>query len=117
MSTTHSTIVLALGTGPTDGASVAALRLADAAVQRGHEVTVYAYGEAVRLGADGCPTAEYVDRLLHRDHRDDRPGSATWIVDGQDPRTTTQIAGVIRGDGSDLWRAVRDGDVVLGVTP
>lgn len=101
-------LVISLGAGPTDSATVAALRLADAAVQRGQRVTVFAYGEGVRVGAEGCPTSCYVTSLVAAD--------ATWIVDGQDPRTTPQVAGVVRGDGGDLWRSVRDGDVVLGVT-
>jgi len=102
-------VTIALGAGPSDASTVAALRLADAAARRGHGVTVYAYSEAVRLGADGCPAAGFVRQLLDADAR--------WIVDGQDPRTAPQIADVVVGDGSDLWRAVRDSDVVLGVTP
>ena len=163
--TDDRSLTIALGTGPTDGSTVAALRLADAAAQRGHRVTVFAYGEGVRVGAEGCPTSSYVRCLLgDRDDADpaaaasaesapgspaaasaeatpgsfagasaesgsgsaasasaeslpqDRPRPATWIVDAHDPRTSTQVPGVVRGDGSDLWRSVRDGDVVLGVT-
>ncbi len=108
-STDRRSVTIALCAGPTDASTVAALRLADAATRRGHEVTVYAYSEAVRLGADGCPAAGLVRELVDADAR--------WIVDGQDPRTAPQVAGVVVGDGSDLWRAVRDSDVVLGVTP
>jgi hypothetical protein len=135
-----TSLVIALGTGPSDGATVAALRLADAATQRGLDVTVFAYGEAVRVGAEGCPTASYVRGLIGEgsdvevvaqdppgnasadaagDASAEAPGttrSATWIVDADDPRTSPQVPGVVRGDGSDLWRAVRAGDVVLGVT-
>lgn len=127
-----TSLVIALGTGPSDGATVAALRLADAATQRGLDVTVFAYGEAVRVGAEGCPTASYVRGLIGvesdvevvaqvppGDASAEAPGaagSATWIVDAHDPRTSPQVPGVVRGDGSDLWRAVRAGDVVLGVT-
>jgi len=143
--TDDRSLTIALGTGPTDGSTVAALRLADAAAQRGHRVTVFAYGEGVRVGAEGCPTSSYVRCLLgDRDDADtvgaaaagasaesapgwavgasaeslpqDSPRPATWIVDAHDPRTSTQVPGVVRGDGSDLWRSVRDGDVVLGVT-
>lgn len=124
---TDRSLVITLGTGPTEGATVAALRLADAAAQRGHRVTIYAYGEGVRVGAASCPTSSYVQRLLGddgtgeshdatTDHDASSADRATWIVDAQDPRTSEQVAGVVRGDGSDLWRAVRDGDVVLGVT-
>ena len=148
--TDDRSLTIALGSGPTDGSTVAALRLADAAAQRGHRVTVFAYGEGVRVGAEGCPTSSYVRCLLgDRDDADtaaaaasaespaaasaespsgstagasaeslpqDSPRPATWIVDAHDPRTSTQVPGVVRGDGSDLWRSVRDGDVVLGVT-
>lgn len=154
-------VTIALGAGPADASTVAALKLVDAAARRGHDVTVYAYGEAVRLGAASCPASGYVRGLLrdhpgtddasrqegaagdasHADGRPDRaahgddqaddtarrddvergdnvtPGRAIWIVDGQDPRTAPQVDGVRLGDGSDLWRAVRDSDVVLGVTP
>ena len=112
-STTGRTIVLALGTAPKHGATVAALRLAHEAVQRGHQVAVYAYGDGVRVGAEGCPTGAYVREFVGEGAED---GPVQWIVDGADPRTSTQVAGVQLGDGSDLWRLIRDGDVVLGVT-
>ncbi|TVR37270.1 MAG: hypothetical protein EA388_01965 [Nitriliruptor sp.] len=107
------TIVLALGTAPKHGATVAALRLAHEAVQRGHQVAVYAYGDGVRVGAEGCPTGAYVREFIGEGADD---GPVRWIVDGSDPRTSTQVPGVQRGDGSDLWRLIRAGDVVLGVT-
>jgi hypothetical protein len=117
--TDATSLVIALGTGPTDGATVAALRLADAATQRGLDVTVFAYGEAVRVGAAGCPTSSYVRGLVGTggEAAGGAPvPEATWIIDAHDPRTSPQVPGVVRGDGSDLWRAVRAGDVVLGVT-
>lgn len=107
------TIVLALGTAPKDGATVAALRLAHEGVQRGHKVAVYAYGDGVRVGAAGCPTGAYVREFVGDGAHD---GPVRWIVDGSDPRTSTQVPGVTLGDGSDLWRLIREGDVVLGVT-
>ena len=107
------TIVLALGTSPKHGATVAALRLAHEAVQRGHRVAVYAYGDGVRVGAEGCPTGAYVREFVGEGADN---GPVRWIVDGSDPRTSTQVDGVQRGDGSDLWRLIREGDVVLGVT-
>lgn len=107
------TIVLALGTAPKHGATVAALRLAHEAVERGHQVAVYAYGDGVRVGAEGCPTGAYVREFVGEGADG---GSVRWIVDGSDPRTSTQVPGVQRGDGSDLWRLIREGDVVLGVT-
>lgn len=110
---TGRTIVLALGTAPKHGATVAALRLAHEAVQRGHQVWVYAYGDGVRVGAEGCPTGAYVREFVGEGPDD---GPVQWIVDGSDPRTSTQVPGVQRGDGSDLWRLIRAGDVVLGVT-
>lgn len=110
-------LVIALGTGPTEGATVAALRLADAAATRGQRVTIYAYGEGVRVGAATCPTSSYVRTLIGEDAGTDAGGrDVTWIVDAQDPRTAEQVAGVVCGDGSDLWSSVRGGDVVLGVS-
>lgn len=107
------TILLALGTAPKDGATIAALRLADAAVQRGHRVAVYAYGDGVRVAADDCPTSAYVREVVRTGVED---GQVTWTVDAADPRTSAQVPGVEDGDGSDLWRLVRQADVVLGVT-
>lgn len=109
--TVERCIVLVLGTPPQAGATVAALRLADEGARSGHRVTVYAYGDGVRVGAEGCPTGAYVRDLLRGG-----VGRAAWVVDGTDPRTTPQVAGVVLGDGSDLWRMVREGDVVLGVS-
>jgi hypothetical protein len=43
-------------------------------------------------------------------------GPVRWIVDGSDPAYLDAGPGVQLGDGSDLWRLVREGDVVLGVT-
>lgn len=107
------TVVVALGTAPKDSATVAALRLAEEVVQRGHRIAVYAYGDGVHVGAESCPTGAYVRELLRAGVHG---GRAVWVVDGADPRTSTQVSGVVHGDGSDLWRFVREGDVVLGVT-
>lgn len=107
------TILLALGTAPTDGATIAALRLVDAAVQRGYRVAVYAYGDGVRVAAADCPTSAYVQEVVRAGLQDER---VRWTVDAADPRTSMQVAGVEDGDGSDLWRLVRQADVVLGVT-
>jgi hypothetical protein len=110
---TDTTIVLALGTAPQEGATVAALRLADAAIERGHRVAVYAYGDGVRVGGADCATGTHVQALLRRGVHG---GRLSWVVDDRDPRTAEQVPGVVRGDASDLWHLVRDGDVVLGVT-
>lgn len=110
---TGTTIAIALGTSPQDGASVAALRLAEEAVGRGHRVAIYAYGDGVRIGSEGSLTGCYVEGLLRRGVHG---GRASFVVDAADPRAGCQVAGVVAGDGSDLWRFVRDSDVVLGVT-
>lgn len=113
---TGKTLAIALGTDPQDGATVAALRLAERAVQRGHRVTVYAYGDGVRAGAEGSATGEHVAALLRSGVRG---GLASWIVDRSGRETcaaANQVAGVIDGDGGDLWHFVRDADVTLGVT-
>lgn len=110
------TLALVLGTAPQDGATVAALKLAEQALARGHRVAVYAYGDAVRVGAEGSATAEHVAALLRRGVHG---GRASWVVDeagsGRCP-TARQVAGVVPGDGGDLWRFVEDADVTLGVT-
>jgi hypothetical protein len=110
--TTDTTIVLALATAPSDGATIAALRLAEAAIERGHRVAVYAYGDGVGVGSVGRVTGDHVRALLRRGVHG---GRLSWVVDERDPRSGEQVAGVVRGDASDLWHLVRDGDVVLGV--
>lgn len=113
---TGRTLALVLGTGPQDGATVAALRLAEEAVRRGHRVAVYAYGDGVGIGARGAVTAPHVAALLHRGLHG---GLTSWVVDrpsvergpGSDP-----VEGVMSGDGGDLWRFVGEADVALGVT-
>lgn len=110
------TLALVLGTAPQDGATVAALKLAEQALARGHRIAVYAYGDGVRVGAEGSPTAEHVAALLRRGVHG---GRASWVVDRvgcERCPVARQVAGVIEGDGGDLWRFVTDADVSLGVT-
>ena len=109
-------LVLALATDPTDSGTVAALRLADAALTRGFAVTIFAYGDAVEVAASGGPTASYVEEMIGGRGSDPGAGQLTWIADARDPRASRQVRGVIQGDGVDLWRDVSEGDVVLGVT-
>lgn len=120
-------LALVLGAGPQDGATVAALRLLEQALARGHRVAVYAYGDGARVSARASATAAHVAALVHRGVH---TGPATWVVDagGARPDSTAvpgapsrpdgaaqHVAGVLEGDGGDLWRFVRDADVVLGV--
>ena len=110
------TLTLAVGTDPQDGATIAALRMAEQAISRGHRVAVYAYGDGVRVGATGAATAEHVTELLRLGVHG---GLMSWVVDrrGLDAcAAQRQVPGVIVGDGGDLWRFVRDADVSLGVT-
>lgn len=113
---TGNTLALILGTGPGDGATVAALRLAERAVARGHRVAVYAYGDGVRTSLAGCAAAANVEALIRQGvHR----GQVSWIADRgdvSDCAADRQVTGVIDGDGGDLWRFVREADVVLGVS-
>ncbi len=113
--TSGKTLALLLGTGPQDGATVAALRLIDAAIARGHRVAVYAYGDGVRATTTGTATAPVVAQVL----RDGvHGGLASWVVDRRAVEACTgaeQVPGVVQGGGGDLWRFVVDADVALGV--
>lgn len=115
MAVSTSTLTLVLGTGPQDGATIAALRLADRAVDRGHRVAIYAYGDGVRVAAEGAATCEHVAALLRRGVHG---GLVSWVVDRTGVASchaTRQVPGVVEGDGGDLWRFVRDAEVALGV--
>ncbi|MDP9022832.1 MAG: hypothetical protein M3N57_09095 [Actinomycetota bacterium] len=112
---TGRTLTLVLGTGPDDGATVAALQLAEQAIGRGHRVAVYAYGDGVRTSAAGSTSAAHVAALLRQGLHG---GLLSWVADQgdlADGAAQNQVPGVLPGDGGDLWRFVRDGDVVLGV--
>lgn len=113
---TGRTLALVIGTSPHDGATVAALKLAEQALARGHRVAVYAYGDGVRVGAEGSPTAEHVAALLRRGVHG---GRASWVVDRDGAERcpiSRQVPGVVDGDGGDLWRFVADAEVALGVS-
>lgn len=113
---TGTTLAMVLGAGPGDGATIAALRLAEEAVGRGHRVAVYAYGDGVRTGAEGATTSDHVAALVHAGVHG---GLVSWVVDVDDLEASAagrQVPGVVTGDGGDLWRFVRDADVVLGVS-
>ncbi|MBW3656997.1 MAG: DsrE family protein [Actinobacteria bacterium] len=113
---TGRTLALVLGTDPEDGATIAALRLAEEAIDRGHRVAVYAYGDGVRVGADATTTGPVVASLLRRGLHG---GLLSWVTDraAADACTTGRpVAGVVEGDAGDLWRFVREADVALGVT-
>lgn len=110
------TLALVLGTGPGDGATVAALRLAQETVARGHRVAVYAYGDGVLTGAEGSRAGAHVAALIHQGVHG---GLVSWVVDEDDLNDTAvaeQVPGIVPGDGGDLWRFVRDADIVLGVS-
>lgn len=113
---TGRTLGLVLGTDPQDGATIAALRLAEEAVDRGHRVAVYAYGDGARVGAEGSPTAPIVAALLRRGVHG---GLVSWVTDRATAGSCSAgrpVEGVVTGDGGDLWRFVRESDVALGVT-
>ena len=108
-------LTLLLGTGPSEGATVAALRLADEAAARGHRVAVFAYGAATAVSATGTVTAGAVEALVRRGVHG---GLVSWVADADvvAARAATQVPGAVHGDRSDLWRLVREADVVLGVS-
>lgn len=110
------TLALLLGTDPQDGATIAALKLAEESVARGHRVAVYAYGDGVRVSAEGAATGPHVEALLRRGVHG---GLVSWVTDRAGAAACPvqeQVAGVVQGDGGDLWRFVREADVALGVT-
>lgn len=113
---TGKSLALVLGTDPQDGATIAALRIAEEAVSRGHRVAVYAYGDGVRVGAEGGPTGPHVEALVRRGVHS---GLVSWVTDRAGAASCPvqrQVPGVVQGDGGDLWRFVRESDVALGVT-
>jgi len=107
---TGRTLALVLGSGPGEGATVAALRLAEHVVGRGHRVAVFAYGAGAGTAAAGSPSAPLVEGLIRAGVHG---GLVSWVADRDAP---AQVPGAVHGDGADLWRFVRDADVVLGVT-
>lgn len=113
---TGRSLALVLGTAPQDGATIAALKLAEEAVARGHRVAVYAYGEGVRVGAHGAATGPHVAALLRRGVHG---GLVSWVTDRAGAETCAagrHVPGTVEGDGGDLWRFVCEADVALGVT-
>lgn len=110
------TLTLVIGTGPSEGASIAALRLVEHAMGRGDRVAIYAYGDAVGTGAEGSTTDPHIRALLREGAHG---GRLSWIVDAEDLAAAgggRQVEGIVTGDGGDLWRLVREADVVLGVS-
>ena len=115
--TSGRTLTLVIGTGPHDGATIAALRLAEQAVARGHRVAVFTHGDGATVGADGASTGPAVEALLRQGVHG---GLVSWVVDGEAfgrSAAGRAVAGVVEGSGGDLWRFVLDGDVTLGVAP
>jgi len=115
--------------------TVTALRLIDAAIRRGHDVTVFAYEGAVALTfARQAPhanavhgrTAEEEDHPLPKDWiaglmsaAEQRGVKLEWINCGLcvDERGVTEtIAGAKRGSPADLWKAseASDNTLVIG---
>ena len=103
------TLALVLGSGPDASATIAALALAQEAVERGHRVAVFAYGAGAQVARSSASTAALVTKLLHDGVHG---GLASWVTG--DPGGDT-AAGVVAGDGGDLWRFIRDADAVWSV--
>jgi tRNA 2-thiouridine synthesizing protein D len=112
--------------------TVTALRLVDAAAQRGHAVTVFAYEGAVALtfqrqakhpnAVHGCDTEqedhplprEWVSAILEQSRN--HGGSVDWVNCGLcvDERGVGEaVAGVRRGGPADLWKAAAASDATL----
>lgn len=93
-----------------------ALKLAERLLARGHRVTVFAHERDTALSAGDDELARAVAALLRRGVHG---GTLDWVVDGHAAErggvASTQVAGVIAGDHSDLWSFVRHADVVLSV--
>lgn len=102
------TVVLSSATST--AAAETALQLADRLLDAGHRVMVFAHGTAVDMALDAAPIADAVRALLRRGVHG---GTLDWVVETGAAGGRRMVDGVVAGDDADLWRFVREADVVL----
>lgn len=104
------TVTVVLSSATSSSAAATALQLADHLLTAGHRVMVFAHGTAVDLALDSAPIADAVRALLHRGVHG---ATLDWVVEAGAAGGRRMVDGVIAGDDADLWRFVREADVVL----
>jgi len=103
-------VTVVLSSATSSSAAATALQLADRLLSAGHRVMVFAHGTAVDLALDSAPTAEAMRALLRRGVHG---ATLDWVVEADAAGGRRMVDGVIAGDDADLWRFVREADVVL----
>lgn len=103
-------VTVVLSSATSSSAAATALQLADRLLSAGHRVMVFAHGTAVDLALDSAPTAEGMRALLRRGVHG---ATLDWVVEADAAGGRRMVDGVIAGDDADLWRFVREADVVL----
>lgn len=104
------TVTLVLSSATSSAAASTALQLADRLLARGHRVTIFAHGDAVDLALAAGPAAGAIAALLRRGVHG---ATLDWVVEGGAAGGRRLVDGVVVGDDADLWRFVREADVVL----
>lgn len=103
-------VALVLSTATSAAATSTALQLADRLLGRGHRVMIFAHGSAVDVALADSPIAAAVSALLRRGVHG---ATLDWVVEAGAVGGRPTVDGVIAGDDADLWRFVREADVVL----
>lgn len=103
-------IALVLSSATSAAAAASALQLADRLQRGGHRIMIFAHGTAVDLALDDSPIADAVAELLRRGVHG---APLDWVVEAGAVGGRPTVDGVIAGDDADLWRFVREADVVL----
>jgi predicted peroxiredoxin len=106
----NRTIAVVLSSATSSAAAATALQLADRLLARGHRVTIFAHGDAVDFALAGSAAAGAIAALLHRGVHG---ATLDWVVEGGAAGGRRLVEGVVVGDDADLWRFVREADVVL----
>lgn len=103
-------VTIVLSSATSSAAAATALQLAERLLAAGHRVMVFAHGTAVDLALDTAPIADAVRALLRRGVHG---ATLDWVVEAEVAQGRRMVDGVIAGDDADLWRFVREADVVL----
>ena len=103
-------VTVVLSSATSSSAAATALQLADRLLAAEHRVMVFAHGTAVDLALDSGPIADAVRALLHRGVHG---ATLDWVVEAGAAGGRRMVDGVVAGDDADLWRFVREADVVL----